>query len=220
MTLVYTHTPVAQVRVQATRRLPSLGVSCEHIRTHRSFFLKGAVYEGSSAPGARNSAGLKTRALRLVQPSFRPLFRGCVRLPAAEGGCGHGPGPVGAPTWRERPAWRPHHTRGPPPCRAGGRTADGSAGTPAPAAPRPSPCIRASRSCAPAPPHASRQILDGRLSRPPSRLFARVDVLGPWRGVGGGSEGIYRSSLDASEPQNPTKSEEYQRHLQGVLYSA
>eukprot|EP00976_Prorocentrum_cordatum_P067372 1178713-Prorocentrum_minimum.AAC.1 len=32
------------------------------------------------------------------------------------------------------------------------------------------------------------------------------------------TEGIRRSSLDAREPQNPTTSEEYQRHLQGVLY--
>eukprot|EP00959_Pyramimonas_sp_CCMP1952_P238076 4975474-Pyramimonas_sp.AAC.1 len=29
-----------------------------------------------------------------------------------------------------------------------------------------------------------------------------------------GPEGIYRSSLDARKPQNPTKSEEYQGHLQ------
>eukprot|EP00976_Prorocentrum_cordatum_P057810 1164981-Prorocentrum_minimum.AAC.1 len=34
-----------------------------------------------------------------------------------------------------------------------------------------------------------------------------------------GSEGIYWSSLDAHKPQNPTKTEEYQRHLQGALYS-
>eukprot|EP00959_Pyramimonas_sp_CCMP1952_P444884 9315688-Pyramimonas_sp.AAC.1 len=40
------------------------------------------------------------------------------------------------------------------------------------------------------------------------------------RGSGGGQGGNYRSSLDACEPQNPTKSEEYQRNLQGVLYSA
>eukprot|EP00959_Pyramimonas_sp_CCMP1952_P206563 4319755-Pyramimonas_sp.AAC.1 len=31
--------------------------------------------------------------------------------------------------------------------------------------------------------------------------------------------GIYRSSVDARKPQCPTKSEEYRRHLQGVLYS-
>eukprot|EP00959_Pyramimonas_sp_CCMP1952_P267485 5592888-Pyramimonas_sp.AAC.1 len=31
-------------------------------------------------------------------------------------------------------------------------------------------------------------------------------------------EGKYRSSVAAREPQNPTKSEEHQRHLQGVLY--
>eukprot|EP00976_Prorocentrum_cordatum_P117844 1196372-Prorocentrum_minimum.AAC.3 len=42
---------------------------------------------------------------------------------------------------------------------------------------------------------------------------------GVWRGSGGGLEGIYRSSLDARKPQNPTKSEEYQGHLQCVLYS-
>ena len=35
---------------------------------------------------------------------------------------------------------------------------------------------------------------------------------------GGGREGIYRSSLDAREPQNPTESEGHQRHLQGVWY--
>eukprot|EP00976_Prorocentrum_cordatum_P055635 1122624-Prorocentrum_minimum.AAC.1 len=41
------------------------------------------------------------------------------------------------------------------------------------------------------------------------------------RGSGGGpeGEGNYRSSLDAREPQNPTKSEEYQGRPQGVLYS-
>eukprot|EP00959_Pyramimonas_sp_CCMP1952_P376863 7893421-Pyramimonas_sp.AAC.1 len=33
-----------------------------------------------------------------------------------------------------------------------------------------------------------------------------------------GSEGKYRSSVDARESQNPTKSEEYQKYLQGVLY--
>eukprot|EP00959_Pyramimonas_sp_CCMP1952_P040723 851577-Pyramimonas_sp.AAC.2 len=38
------------------------------------------------------------------------------------------------------------------------------------------------------------------------------------RWPGGGLEGKYRSSVDAREPQNLTKSEEYQRHLQGVLY--
>eukprot|EP00976_Prorocentrum_cordatum_P034470 701471-Prorocentrum_minimum.AAC.2 len=32
-------------------------------------------------------------------------------------------------------------------------------------------------------------------------------------------EGICRSSLDARKPQNPINSEEYQGHLQGVLYS-
>eukprot|EP00976_Prorocentrum_cordatum_P075273 1181836-Prorocentrum_minimum.AAC.5 len=32
-------------------------------------------------------------------------------------------------------------------------------------------------------------------------------------------KGKYRSSVDAREPQNPTKSEEYQKHLQGVLHS-
>eukprot|EP00959_Pyramimonas_sp_CCMP1952_P413527 8665220-Pyramimonas_sp.AAC.1 len=30
--------------------------------------------------------------------------------------------------------------------------------------------------------------------------------------------GIYRPSLDARKPQNPTRGEQYQRHLQGVLY--
>eukprot|EP00976_Prorocentrum_cordatum_P097171 1190889-Prorocentrum_minimum.AAC.5 len=40
--------------------------------------------------------------------------------------------------------------------------------------------------------------------------------------VGGGGgvpvEGKYWSSVDARQPQNPTKREEYQTHLQGVLY--
>eukprot|EP00976_Prorocentrum_cordatum_P083145 1185119-Prorocentrum_minimum.AAC.2 len=39
--------------------------------------------------------------------------------------------------------------------------------------------------------------------------------MGSEGGSGGGPEGIYRSSLDARKPQNPTKSEEYQGHLQG-----
>eukprot|EP00959_Pyramimonas_sp_CCMP1952_P055413 1158384-Pyramimonas_sp.AAC.2 len=38
-------------------------------------------------------------------------------------------------------------------------------------------------------------------------------------GAQGGLEGIFRSSLDARKPQNPNNSEEYQGHLQGVLYS-
>eukprot|EP00976_Prorocentrum_cordatum_P048211 973238-Prorocentrum_minimum.AAC.1 len=38
------------------------------------------------------------------------------------------------------------------------------------------------------------------------------------RGSAGGPQGIYRSGVDARKPQNPTKSEEYQRRLQGVLY--
>eukprot|EP00959_Pyramimonas_sp_CCMP1952_P038900 814498-Pyramimonas_sp.AAC.1 len=37
-------------------------------------------------------------------------------------------------------------------------------------------------------------------------------------GKGRRGKGKCRSSVDAREPQNPTKSEEYQRHLQGVLY--
>eukprot|EP00976_Prorocentrum_cordatum_P057393 1157330-Prorocentrum_minimum.AAC.1 len=36
-------------------------------------------------------------------------------------------------------------------------------------------------------------------------------------GSGGGLEGKYRSSVDAREPHNPTKSEEHQKHLQGVF---
>ena len=44
-------------------------------------------------------------------------------------------------------------------------------------------------------------------SQPPAWWDARLE------------EGKYRSSVDAREPQNPTKSEEYQRHLQGALYS-
>eukprot|EP00976_Prorocentrum_cordatum_P006701 134241-Prorocentrum_minimum.AAC.1 len=44
------------------------------------------------------------------------------------------------------------------------------------------------------------------------------------RGSRGGREGverglICRSSPDARKPQNPTRSEEYRRYLQGVLYS-
>eukprot|EP00976_Prorocentrum_cordatum_P061283 1176233-Prorocentrum_minimum.AAC.2 len=31
--------------------------------------------------------------------------------------------------------------------------------------------------------------------------------------------GKYRSSVDTREPENSTKSEEYQKHLQGVLHS-
>eukprot|EP00976_Prorocentrum_cordatum_P057041 1150544-Prorocentrum_minimum.AAC.1 len=42
---------------------------------------------------------------------------------------------------------------------------------------------------------------------------------GVQRGSRGGPEGMYRLSLDAREPQNPTKSEECQGYLQGVLYS-
>eukprot|EP00959_Pyramimonas_sp_CCMP1952_P031244 654875-Pyramimonas_sp.AAC.1 len=41
-------------------------------------------------------------------------------------------------------------------------------------------------------------------------------------GIGGCGQGEYRSSVDAREPQHLTKtlkSEEYQKHLQGVLYS-
>eukprot|EP00959_Pyramimonas_sp_CCMP1952_P082024 1713657-Pyramimonas_sp.AAC.1 len=35
----------------------------------------------------------------------------------------------------------------------------------------------------------------------------------------GGQEGVRRGSIDARKPQNPTNSEEYQGHLQGVSYS-
>eukprot|EP00976_Prorocentrum_cordatum_P018613 377115-Prorocentrum_minimum.AAC.2 len=38
--------------------------------------------------------------------------------------------------------------------------------------------------------------------------------LGGLAGRFGAREGIYRSSLDARKPQDPTKSEEYQGHLQ------
>eukprot|EP00959_Pyramimonas_sp_CCMP1952_P267664 5596406-Pyramimonas_sp.AAC.1 len=41
-------------------------------------------------------------------------------------------------------------------------------------------------------------------------------ITGVWRGCGGCVEGICRSSVDAREPQNLTKSEEYRKHLQGV----
>eukprot|EP00959_Pyramimonas_sp_CCMP1952_P339078 7101109-Pyramimonas_sp.AAC.1 len=33
----------------------------------------------------------------------------------------------------------------------------------------------------------------------------------------GGPEGIYRASVDAREPQNPTESEEYRRYLQPAV---
>eukprot|EP00959_Pyramimonas_sp_CCMP1952_P344332 7211827-Pyramimonas_sp.AAC.1 len=46
-----------------------------------------------------------------------------------------------------------------------------------------------------------------------------VDTREPQRGSRGGLEGIYLSSLDARKSQNPTYSEEYRGHLQGVLYS-
>eukprot|EP00959_Pyramimonas_sp_CCMP1952_P003118 64413-Pyramimonas_sp.AAC.2 len=42
---------------------------------------------------------------------------------------------------------------------------------------------------------------------------------GDHRRTGRQPEGIYRSSLGAREPQNLTNSEEYQGHLQGVLYN-
>eukprot|EP00959_Pyramimonas_sp_CCMP1952_P091219 1909474-Pyramimonas_sp.AAC.1 len=43
---------------------------------------------------------------------------------------------------------------------------------------------------------------------------SRGGIEGVQRGYRGGPEGIDRSSLDAREPQNPTKSEEHQRHHQ------
>eukprot|EP00976_Prorocentrum_cordatum_P086184 1186401-Prorocentrum_minimum.AAC.2 len=58
----------------------------------------------------------------------------------------------------------------------------------------------------------------GRATSGGPRCTTRAGV----RGVGmfrGGYKGTYRSSLDAREPPNPTKSEEHQRHLQGVLCS-
>eukprot|EP00976_Prorocentrum_cordatum_P074295 1181461-Prorocentrum_minimum.AAC.1 len=56
-------------------------------------------------------------------------------------------------------------------------------------------------------------LVDGRKAPPYNVLPSRS------RGCEGGVEGNYRSSLDARKPQNPTNSEEYQGHLQGVLYS-
>eukprot|EP00959_Pyramimonas_sp_CCMP1952_P278017 5811698-Pyramimonas_sp.AAC.1 len=52
---------------------------------------------------------------------------------------------------------------------------------------------------------------------PPS-AWAPCALPGNRRGSGGDQEGIYRSSVDARKPQNPTCSEEHQGHLQGVLY--
>eukprot|EP00976_Prorocentrum_cordatum_P060765 1176036-Prorocentrum_minimum.AAC.4 len=47
-------------------------------------------------------------------------------------------------------------------------------------------------------------------------LRAEMDAAsGRPKGCGGGVEGKYGSSVDAREPQNPTKSEEYQKRLQG-----
>eukprot|EP00976_Prorocentrum_cordatum_P078233 1183019-Prorocentrum_minimum.AAC.2 len=40
-------------------------------------------------------------------------------------------------------------------------------------------------------------------------------IYGVRRGSGGGHEGKYRSSVGVREPHSLTKSEEYQRHLQG-----
>ena len=58
-------------------------------------------------------------------------------------------------------------------------------------------------------------------ARPPDSVQGHAHALegGVQRGSRGGPEGIYRSSLDARKPQNPINSEEYQGHLQGVLYS-
>eukprot|EP00976_Prorocentrum_cordatum_P118034 1196400-Prorocentrum_minimum.AAC.4 len=40
-----------------------------------------------------------------------------------------------------------------------------------------------------------------------------VNIRATMQTVEGAQAGKYRSSVDACEPQNPTKSEEYQRHL-------
>eukprot|EP00976_Prorocentrum_cordatum_P077286 1182623-Prorocentrum_minimum.AAC.3 len=48
---------------------------------------------------------------------------------------------------------------------------------------------------------------------------SQVGHKGVVRGSREAHEGEYRSSVDAREPQNPPKSEGYQRHLRGVLYS-
>eukprot|EP00976_Prorocentrum_cordatum_P016713 336365-Prorocentrum_minimum.AAC.1 len=47
----------------------------------------------------------------------------------------------------------------------------------------------------------------------------RAGSEGGQRGSRGNPGEIEWSSVDACEPQNPTRSEEYQRHLQGVFYS-
>eukprot|EP00976_Prorocentrum_cordatum_P028378 575493-Prorocentrum_minimum.AAC.1 len=53
---------------------------------------------------------------------------------------------------------------------------------------------------------------------PHQLLRKRASTTSTFRALGG-VEGKYRSSVDTREPRNPTKSEEYQRHLQGGLYS-
>eukprot|EP00976_Prorocentrum_cordatum_P059345 1175452-Prorocentrum_minimum.AAC.1 len=66
-----------------------------------------------------------------------------------------------------------------------------------------------------------------RIRRPQHLGASRGGQEGVRRGAGGasrgggkesGREGKDRSSVDTREPQNPTESEEHQRHLQGVLY--
>eukprot|EP00959_Pyramimonas_sp_CCMP1952_P018500 390813-Pyramimonas_sp.AAC.1 len=51
---------------------------------------------------------------------------------------------------------------------------------------------------------------------PPFQIHRGLE--GVRKGSGRGLEGFIWSSLDARKPQNPTKSEEYKRHPQGVLY--
>eukprot|EP00976_Prorocentrum_cordatum_P054540 1100720-Prorocentrum_minimum.AAC.1 len=52
----------------------------------------------------------------------------------------------------------------------------------------------------------------------PAEGVTRGAQRGIRRGPKGGTEGKYRSSVDAHEPQNPTKSEEYQRYPQAGTY--
>eukprot|EP00959_Pyramimonas_sp_CCMP1952_P459478 9478321-Pyramimonas_sp.AAC.2 len=65
------------------------------------------------------------------------------------------------------------------------------------------------------PPPVQRKTFDNEATATRERVH-RGSIGGPegvHRGYRGGTEGIYRSSLDARKPQNPTKHEEYRRHL-------
>eukprot|EP00976_Prorocentrum_cordatum_P016523 332364-Prorocentrum_minimum.AAC.2 len=54
---------------------------------------------------------------------------------------------------------------------------------------------------------------------PPEGAAAASTKSTTWIGPRSDVKGIYRSSLDARKPQNLIKSEDYQGHPQGVLYS-